>query len=194
MTKSFALDGCGVPPVDEGACGAGPTEVFLDLPSALIFSDMLIAIMSDEGVPSLELIGNSLGAGACEFLDLEPDPRAGIPSASFSLFSFIMTSARARVSPLARYFLELLASLPCLLYIRESAAVYNLFHPTSSTPGGVGAASGYLYLNPGTLLMISCGSNGLDGGNTVCVGVAADWESFGRLLGGSEFLVCSHIG
>lgn len=59
LTKSFTPGGCGVPPVEDG-----PTEVLRALPSALIFSDMLIVIISDDGVPSRELSGNSLGVAA----------------------------------------------------------------------------------------------------------------------------------
>lgn len=73
--------------------------------------------------------------------------------------------------------------------MRESAAVYSLFQLISSTPGGVGAASGYLYLKPGTLFMTSAsGSAGLDGGNDARFGVPTEWKLFGRLLCGGELL------
>ena len=75
-----------------------------------------------------------------------------MPAASLAFLSSNITNANALVSPDCRYFRELLASFPCLLYMRESAAVYILFQAASSSPGGVGLASGYLYLNPGALL------------------------------------------
>jgi len=65
--------------------------------------------------------------------------------------------------------------------------VYNLFQLMSSMPGGVGAASGYLYLKPGTLFTTSgIGSIGLDGGIEAGLGVAAAWESFTTFVDSSE--------
>ena len=67
-------------------------------------------------------------------------------AAALSFLSCNISKASWRVSPLCRFVRELVALLPCLLYIRWSAAVYILFQVSSSSPVGVGAASGYLNL------------------------------------------------
>jgi hypothetical protein len=49
-----------------------------------------------------------------------------------------------------------------------------LFHSVSSTPGGVGFACGYLYLNPGALLEMGAEFGGEFGGGDVCGAALAD--------------------
>jgi hypothetical protein len=51
-----------------------------------------------------------------------------------------------------------------------------LFHFSSSSPGGVGEASGYLYLKPGALFETFGVGIELDGSFLIATGCASDWS------------------